>query len=106
MSPCALIAATRELEVVDEVIAVSLKSFCKHGGGVLPYPGSDVPALGMWYASNRIAGTQGIGTLSPSALVARFTSPHQTLWKGKYSKQVPVPVRNNSPIVRACDVPK
>lgn len=71
---------------MDDVVAASLQAFCERGGGVLPYPGSDVPALELWYASNRASSARE--PQGPRLLRALGGLAQPSQWKGRYSKQV------------------
>ena len=80
-----------ELEVMDEVIVASLKAFCEKGGGVLPYPGSNVPALELWYASNRVRSSRESRGAGLAGAWAAVTGSNKSPWKGRFAKQVRPP---------------
>lgn len=86
---CAVGAGFVELEAMDEVVVASLRAFCERGGGTLPYPGADVPALELWYAANRGGSAREVQGGWLRGAWASLTRP--TAWKGRYSKQVPRP---------------
>jgi hypothetical protein len=76
------------LEVVSEVNAVSLQQFLRDGHGVLPYPGSELANLDLWYACNLEASAASEQPPLVSRLADAIVGGQERPWKGRFAAQV------------------
>lgn len=75
-------------EVISEVNAVILQEFLDKGHGTLPYPGSEVSSLDLWYACNLESSSKAQQPSVPAALVDALLGGSERLWEGRFASQV------------------
>jgi hypothetical protein len=80
------------LEVISIVNAASLQEFLTQGCGTLPYPGSDVSNMDLWYACNLDSSSAAEQPPLASRLADLLVGGAERPWRGRFAPQVTTPL--------------